>query len=69
LIDAILSSALREKAGADSYNRYEYQSHWIVYHMITKYKQNQDFVVFCEYHDDMSECEDQNNRIAWPFIK
>lgn len=51
----ILSSQLREKAGSDSYNRYEYQAHWIVYHMLDNFKNQKDFLVFCEFHDDMAE--------------
>lgn len=51
-----MSSVLREKAGADTYNRFEYQVHWIVYHMLERFQNDEDFIIFCEYHDDMAEC-------------
>lgn len=54
-VNSILTSNLREKAGSNSYNRYEYQVHWIVYHMIDEVKRNRDFIVFCEFHDDMAK--------------
>lgn len=54
-MEVILSRELREKAGSDSYNRYEYQVGWSVLHMINHYKEKRDFMIFCEFHDDMSE--------------
>lgn len=54
-MQSMLNSNLREKAGSDSYNRYEYQAHWIVYHMIQEYKNGNEFIIFCEFHDDMTK--------------
>lgn len=54
-MQTILNSSLREKAGSDSYNRFEYQAHWIVYHMIQEYKNGNDYIIFCEFHDDMAK--------------
>ncbi len=34
LMGLVLNTAQREQAGSDSYNRFEYQAHWIVYHII-----------------------------------
>ncbi|EDZ59238.1 dsDNA nuclease domain-containing protein [Bacillus cereus group sp. MYBK77-1] len=51
----IISTELREQAGSNSYNRFEYQVHWIVYHMIQEYKKNSEFYIFCEFHDDMTK--------------
>ncbi|MES5265442.1 dsDNA nuclease domain-containing protein [Priestia megaterium] len=51
----ILDKPLREKAGSDSYNRYEYQVGWTVHHMLKKYEKQQEFIIFCEFHDDMAE--------------
>lgn len=42
-LDNILSSELREQAGANSYNRFDYQVHWIVYHMIKEFKKGNEF--------------------------
>jgi hypothetical protein len=55
MLDNILSSELREQAGANSYNRFDYQVHWIVYHMIKEFKKGNEFLIFCEFHDDMAK--------------
>lgn len=54
-MNSIISSELREQAGSNSYNRFEYQVHWIVYHMINEYQKNNEFYIFCEFHDDMAK--------------
>ena len=53
MLNTVLSCNLREQAGANSYDRFEYQVHWIVYHMIQEFKKGKEFLVFCEFHDDM----------------
>lgn len=53
MLDKVLSSKLREQAGTDTYNRFEYQVHWITYHMIKEYKKGNEFLILCEFHDDM----------------
>lgn len=53
MLDKVLSSKLREQAGSDTYNRFEYQVHWIAYHMIKEYKKGNEFLILCEFHDDM----------------
>jgi len=61
MINSILQSQLREQAGSNSFNRFDYQVHWIVYHMINEYKNNAPFLIFCEYHDDMTKSNDIEN--------
>ncbi|MFE4122922.1 dsDNA nuclease domain-containing protein [Priestia sp. YIM B13486] len=56
-METILSSDLREQAGSNSFNRFDYQAHWIVYHMINEYKKNSEFFIFCEFHDDMAKTD------------
>lgn len=53
----ILNLKLREKAGSDSYNRFEYQAHWILYHMLDNVQNKKPFLIYCEFHDDMAESE------------
>lgn len=57
MVQSIIHSELREQAGSNSFNRFDYQAHWIVYHMIEEYKKNIPFYVFCEFHDDMTKTE------------
>lgn len=51
----VLSTEQREQAGSDSYNRFEYQTHWIVCHIIDQLNTNPKCIIFCEYHDDMAK--------------
>lgn len=59
-MDNILQHPLREQAGPDTYNRYEFQVGWSVLQAIQKYERNISFIHFMEYHDDMSEVVDSN---------
>lgn len=63
-MEKILSHELREQAGSRSYNRFDYQVHWIVYHMINEYKKNSQFLILCEYHDDMAKITDFSSNCA-----
>ena len=57
-MSVVLSTAQREQAGSDSYNRFEYQAHWIVYHIINQLEKKPKCIVFCEFHDDMAQLAD-----------
>jgi len=61
MIDSVLTSSLREQAGANSFNRFDYQAHWIVYHMIKEYKKGLEFLIICEFHDDMAKSSSISN--------
>ena len=49
----VTSIAQREQAGSTSYDRFEYQVHWIAYHVINQLTDNPHSIVLCEFHDDM----------------
>ncbi|MEI7267163.1 DUF4297 domain-containing protein [Pectobacterium versatile] len=51
--DNPLASPQRESAGADSYDRFEYQYHWALYQAFSAYSTTKDFAVFMEYHEDV----------------
>lgn len=65
----VLTTEQREQAGSDSYNRFEYQVHWIVCHIIGKLKDNTECIVFCEFHDDMAELCTDNQQYQFYQIK
>lgn len=64
-----LSQPQREQAGSDSYNRFEYQVHWIVCHIIGKLQDDAECIVFCEFHDDMAEFSPNNQQYQFFQIK
>ncbi|MCO5497097.1 dsDNA nuclease domain-containing protein [Enterococcus innesii] len=59
-MEKLLSIPPREQSGADSQNRFEYQVSSIVSHLIQKYKNNEEVMVYCEFHDDFSELKKVN---------
>ena len=54
-MSSVLIVEQREQAGSDSYNRFGYQVHWIVCHIIGKLQEDAECIVFCEFHDDMGK--------------
>ena len=65
----VLTTKQRGQAGSDSYNRFEYQVHWIVCHIIGKLQDNTECIVFCEFHDDMAEFSTDNQQYQFYQIK
>lgn len=65
----VLTTEQREQAGSDSYNRFEYQAYWIVYHIIGKLQDDTECIVFCEFHDDMAEFYTDNQQYQFYQIK
>ncbi len=53
------SEAPREQAGSESYNRFEYQVHFSAFHLFDNIFKNKDFIMFCEYHEDMASSNDK----------
>ena len=65
----VLTTEQREQAGSDSYNRFEYQVHWIVCHIIVRLQEDAECIVFCEFHDDMAEYSPDNQQYQFFQIK
>ena len=68
-MSSVLIVEQREQAGSDSYNRFEYQVHWIVCHIIGKLQEDAECIVFCEFHDDMAEFSTNNQQYQFFQIK
>ena len=69
IMSSVLTVEQREQAGSDSYNRFEYQVHWIVCHIIGKLQEDAECIVFCEFHDDMAEFSPDNQQYQFFQIK
>ena len=65
----VLITEQREQAGSDSYNRFEYQVHWIVCYIIGEMQENTRCIVFYEFHDDMAEFSPNNQQYQFFQIK
>ena len=68
-MSSVLIVEQREQAGSDSYNRFGYQVHWIVCHIIGKLQEDAECIVFCEFHDDMAEFSPNNQQYQFFQIK
>lgn len=53
MIDNPLQSTQREKFGAKTFEKYEYQYHWALCRIIDEQKKKNEYVLFMEYHEDV----------------
>ncbi len=48
-----LAAAQRERAGAQTFEKYEYQYHWALCRILCAHEDSDDYVVFIELHEDV----------------
>jgi len=48
-----LSTSQREKSGANTFDKYEYQYHWALCKILDKQKNIKEYALFMEYHEDV----------------
>ncbi|KER86155.1 DUF4297 domain-containing protein [Xanthomonas arboricola] len=48
-----LAAAQRERAGAQTFEKYEYQYHWALCRILGAHEESDDYVVFIELHEDV----------------
>ena len=48
-----LAAPQREKSGATTFGKYEYQYHWALYRVIDEQKDNNEYALFIELHEDV----------------
>lgn len=64
LKEAFCSVPLRERAGPRTADRFEYQLHWALCHLLGLHESGQDYLITFDYHDDIlvfdSESDPQN---------
>lgn len=51
--DNPLAVPQREKSGANTFEKYEYQYHWALYRIIDEQKNNSEYALFIELHEDV----------------
>ncbi|HFO6205726.1 TPA: DUF4297 domain-containing protein, partial [Escherichia coli] len=49
----ILGHAQRETSGATTFGKYDFQYHWALCRIIEKHKENSDYALLIEYHEDV----------------
>ncbi len=53
LFDTLLSTPQREKAGSLAQERFDFQAHWGVAHLLDLHEQDIDYAIAFEFHDDI----------------
>jgi len=53
MIDNPLYRQQREKAGAQTFKKYMYQYHWALYKILKEHKNDKEYAVFVELHEDV----------------
>jgi len=54
----------REKAGAQTYDKYRYQYHWALYKVLTEHDAGKEYAVFVEFHEDVVICDSLDSEEA-----
>jgi hypothetical protein len=71
LKDSLVSIAAREKSGADTSRRYDYQKNWALCQILEKHKTGDDYLFIFEHHDDvlMLDSEIEPREVCFYQIK
>lgn len=48
-----LGDQQREKKGAETFSKYEYQYHWALHKLLGEHKQQKEYAIFVELHEDV----------------
>lgn len=59
-----LSSAQREKAGSQTFGKYNYQYHWALFRILSEHDNVREYAVFVELHEDVVLANSLNSDIA-----
>ena len=62
--DNPLAVAQREKSGAITFDKYEYQYHWALYRVIDEQKKNSEYALFIEFHEDVVIADSLDANVA-----
>lgn len=54
----------REKAGAQTFDKYRYQYHWALYRVLTEHDADKEYAVFVEFHEDVVICDSLDSKEA-----
>lgn len=52
-MDNPLAGKQREKKGAETFGKYEYQYHWALHKLLDEHKQHREYAIFIELHEDV----------------
>lgn len=57
----LTTSAQREHGGRIAADRFDYQKNWVLCRILELHKSDKNYVVLCEYHEDVTELDDESD--------
>jgi len=64
LASKLASRPPRETSGPRSANRFDYQKDWIILHLLELHKSGEDYVIICDYHEDVIVINDETSNVG-----
>ncbi len=64
MADNPLAAAQREFAGASTFGKYNFQFHWALCEVIEKHKNNKEYALLIEYHEDIVIADSLDAKLA-----
>ena len=52
-MDNPLADQQREKKGAETFGKYDYQYHWAFKKLLDEHRQKKEYAIFVEFHEDV----------------
>lgn len=69
LSEKLILISCREKSGATSSNRFDYQKDWTIGKLIELHTTKSDYLILCDYHEDVVILDSEENPSTGTFVQ
>lgn len=69
LSEKLILISCREKSGATSSNRFDYQKDWTIGKLIELHTTKSDYLIICDYHEDVVILNSEDNPTSGTFVQ
>lgn len=69
LSEKLILISCREKSGATSSNRFDYQKDWTISKLIELHTTKSDYLILCDYHEDVVILDSEENPSSGTFVQ
>jgi Cap4, dsDNA endonuclease domain len=69
LSEKLILISCREKSGATSSNRFDYQKDWTIGKLIELHTTKSDYLIICDYHEDVVILDSEKNPSSGMFVQ
>jgi len=69
LSEKLILISCREKSGATSSNRFDYQKDWTIGKLIELHTTQSDYLIICDYHEDVVILDSEANPTSGTFVQ